>query len=344
MSNEYAINFKETLKVKRRSMGAGNRKKTKNLKSPNWLYPTAQENRYFLEMMKLIRKPLVDIVNANLQMNLSEWIEEKKRNDEIRKDSWIDEIRELLNTLRKKATEFLGADGDTPESTIVWETILLIAGAVYTFNKKQWGKVTSAILGFEYFTDDGWWDDVFKAWSEENFNFFKDLTSDYINSINETVYRGIRNGMSYKEIMKDIRGIDHKVFSKKRAKLIARDQVGKLNGQITKKRMTEAGLNLYIWMTALDERVRGRPGGRYPKANPSHWLMENKLCKWDNNYVYAEISEIEKGKISWKPRTGKMPKAIPGEEIQCRCGATPYYSELIDEMDKEIDQEKGGNI
>jgi len=195
------------------------------------------------------------------------------------------------------------------------------------------------ILGFEYYTDDGWWDDVFKAWAEENYNFFKDLTSDYITQINETVYRGIRNGMSYKEIMKDIRGIDHKVFSKKRAKLIARDQVGKLNGQITKKRMAEAGLNLYIWMTALDERVRGKPGGRYPKAIPSHWIMEGKLCKWDDDYVYAEVSEIKKGKIIWKPRTGKMPKAIPGEEIQCRCGATPYYQELIEEVDHEIDQE-----
>lgn len=371
MANEYATSFKEVLKARRMSMGPGNRKKTKNPKSNNWLYPQAQETRMYLKIREKIRKPLVETTNQVLITDLPRWLEEKKRNDGdesffinlnldsivkidnlpeafkwdsknkkiIRNDSWITELNSLISQLRHKSSSFLGADGDNIEGTEVWQVLLGLAAAAIVFNRKQWNKSVRPVLGFDFSTDESWQEEAINAWVSENYNLFKDLNDDYINRINESVYRGVRNDLPYSEIMKEIKDIDQRVF-KKRAKLIARDQIGKLNGQLTKKRMAESGLNMYIWRTAFDERVRGRPGGKYPKAIPSHWVMEGKICRWDNASLYAEKSEIKPGKpIPWKPRTGKMPIAHPGEPIQCRCTAIPYFDELIDEVDEEIRKE-----
>ncbi|WP_241971166.1 minor capsid protein [Actinobacillus lignieresii] len=53
----------------------------------------------------------------------------------------------------------------------------------------------------------------------------------------------------------------------KRARLIARDQIGKLNARLTQLRQQQIGVKSYIWRTSLDERVRkwhkSREGERF---------------------------------------------------------------------------------
>ena len=44
--------------------------------------------------------------------------------------------------------------------------------------------------------------------------------------------------------------------STSRATLIARDQVGKLNGALTRARHEAAGIEKYVWSSSKDERVR----------------------------------------------------------------------------------------
>lgn len=121
-----------------------------------------------------------------------------------------------------------------------------------------------------------------------------------------------------------------------RSDLIARDQLTKLNSQITKKRQTEAGVTLYRWHTAVDERVRGKPGGRYPNARPSHWAMENKICKWDDSTVYADtIEDALNGK--WKSRGSISGVQLhPGQDIQCRCWSEAIWDNVINEVNKEL--------
>ena len=76
-------------------------------------------------------------------------------------------------------------------------------------------------------------------------------------------------------------------FAGRRARVIARDQVGKLQGQIAETRMKEAGVSKYEWMDVGDNRVR-----------PKHEALNGEIRTWDQS-----------------------PK--PGEEIQCRCQAIP---------------------
>lgn len=83
-----------------------------------------------------------------------------------------------------------------------------------------------------------------------------------------------------------------------RAELIARDQTLKLNGQLTKIRMQNAGVEEYIWTTSGDERVR-----------ETHAAQEGKRFRWD-------VPPQDTGH--------------PGDDFQCRCTAYPVIQGLND--------------
>ncbi len=81
-----------------------------------------------------------------------------------------------------------------------------------------------------------------------------------------------------------------------RAALIARDQVGKLFGDINKQRQTNLGVTRYVWRTVRDNRVR-----------EEHEALDGDSIAWDS-----------------PPADGH-----PGEAVNCRCYADPDFSELL---------------
>jgi hypothetical protein len=324
-----------------------------NPKKINWLYPVSSEVKYIRMIREQVGRELKNIVNEEISLNLQAWIDEKKRFDSfnlktdeiIHYDTWIDEINQLIRELNAKVVGIFGNPEDPPEDSEMWGFLLLIAAGVFTFNEKQWNKITREFLGFEFTTDTAWWGDVQAAWASENYTLIKSLSEEYIGKLNEVVFRGVRDGLSYREIIKELNNSYGKVFGPRKdgkmskTELLVRDQIGKLNGLITKNRMQEAGAEYYTWQTAFDERVRGRPGGRYPRAIPSHWEMQGKICRWDNNSLYSNGQRDGKGKLIWLTRTGKMPFAIPGQEILCRCTALIYWEEILKEVDAGIEKE-----
>jgi SPP1 gp7 family putative phage head morphogenesis protein len=107
--------------------------------------------------------------------------------------------------------------------------------------------------------------------------------------------------------------MDRLGISERHATLIARDQIGKLQGQVTQATQQAAGVVSYVWRTVDDERVRGRPGGRYPKANPSHWALDGLTFQWDHPPVCGPGSQ----------------RGHPGHAILCRCFASPILPDDI---------------
>jgi SPP1 gp7 family putative phage head morphogenesis protein len=99
-------------------------------------------------------------------------------------------------------------------------------------------------------------------------------------------------------------------FAETRARRIARDQIGKLNGQIGAARQREIGATRFRWRTSRDKRVRGNPDGLYPKAKFSHWDLEGKVFEYAN------------------PPEG----LLPGEDFECRCYPEAYFDDLLDEL------------
>lgn len=328
--------FKQALKSYREQMGAGNRKQTKNLTPPNWLHPYSKEKMYYEKLKKEIFVPLNKYIWDILNVKLEIWLRETG-NIKDRADDWVNDIEEARRMFMNKANVLVGTYEEMKGGQL-WGIMGTVADETNTFNKKQWRKQTKRFLGQPFTTNEEWWEKTRKSWQQENFGLIRELANSEINNVKGAVYRGVREGKSLKDIKQDIEK-ETKSAKGNKAKKIARDQVGRLNGELTRTRQTEVGLDLYKWRTAKDERVRGRPGGKYPNAIPSHWAMDKKICRWDNNSLYADpYNDVgPNGRVqNWKTRTTKMPKTIPGGAILCRCVAIPYWQPTINEVDNEI--------
>lgn len=153
-------------------------------------------------------------------------------------------------------------------------------------------------------------------------SYIKTIPSEMIFRVADRVlqhYKGIpmpENRTLQKQIKEEFK------ISDNRAKVIARDQTAKMNTSITAARQQAIGIDMYVWETARDERVVGKPGGLYKKPSKlhrNHYIMQGKVCRWDDPTVYSD----DRGK-TWKKRTQEMPQNHPGQDIMCRCRTAPF--------------------
>lgn len=163
-----------------------------------------------------------------------------------------------------------------------------------------------------------------RTYSKEDFEVEPLLTdkgmSEYFQNVIDMNVSLIRSISEYQQpklkqaliamITKDARSQDiakmlEKEFNvtKGRAKMIARDQVGKLNGALERHRQEQLGMSRYIWRTANDSRVRD-----------DHARLEGKTFKWSKPPV-VNRSTGERGN--------------PKEDYNCRCWAEPVFDDII---------------
>lgn len=96
----------------------------------------------------------------------------------------------------------------------------------------------------------------------------------------EKIFR--ENGFDQQAMVKSLEG-RFKVANN-RAKFIARDQTGKIIGQLNKQRQTDLGISSYVWQTSEDEKVVGAPGGEYPEGTPghmNHFIRNKQTFLWN---------------------------------------------------------------
>ena len=206
--------------------------------------------------------------------------------------------------------------------------IVTIAEDINKFNENEWLAfkkiVGSMAIGDAFSGSEPWLKDALEKWATEQVVLITKATNDMRDAVARRIRDGVKKGSLQKDItakiMNDLPGI-----SFRRARIIARDQTSKLNAELSSRRMGEAGLETYVWSTSHDERVRGRPkdeGGIYPNAIPSHWIMQGKVCRWDDPTLWRN----EKGE--WEKRPAEAPSLHPGQDIMCRCVALPNWDEL----------------
>lgn len=326
--------FRQALIARRRKMTPAGRARSRNARGKRWQYPWALEKAYATTLEKWIT-PLVTAVEGYL----AKYAESILHGDSVRLDAlpgpgFVSMVRTLQG--------WVGAYFPDPSTNRSPSGIMMglgnTAAGIKSFAEKQWGKITEPILGFQFNPADPWWEPLRDKWADANFKLIKTISSRYIDAVNDYVEQAITNGWSYQTLMADIHSMGLKLKGWQ-VRRLARDQVGKLNGQISQALQEDAGVEWYTWETAGDERVRGNPAGRFPKAVPSHYLMDGVLCRWDDASVYS----VDKGK-TWIPRLPKMPKVHPGQEIQCRCVALPYMETLLQEADSIISKEKASPL
>lgn len=122
-----------------------------------------------------------------------------------------------------------------------------------------------------------------------NVQLIKDIPRQAVEKLKNSVLNDVAMGRRYEDVAADIeRQLD---VTESRAKLIARDQMSKVNASITETKQTALGITSYQWSTSGDERVR-----------ESHRDKNGRIFRWDDP----------------PGDTGH-----PGDDYQCRCVAIP---------------------
>jgi uncharacterized protein with gpF-like domain len=317
------------LKSKRRKMNPAQRKR--GLKPTRWLYPWTTEKRYAAAIRAWFR-PMRDYVKTYLKENSETILHGDSANLVVRQDATTGRsFNVMVRSLDAWVGQYVSDDPQRKRESPIYMGLGNIAETVYDFNEGQYEKSAKAALGIEFPVGEDWWPDARETWQDRNYDLIRSDLKRYVGQINDMTERAVTSGWSLSEMTRQMMAMDSKL-SEGRARFVARDQIGKLNGHISQRRMESAGLSMYIWSTSGDERVRGDPGGFFPDSVPSHYAMDGLLCRWDDPTVYSDD-----GGKTWRDRPSGAVKLHPGDDYQCRCTALAYWNEIVDEVDEQID-------
>lgn len=166
--------------------------------------------------------------------------------------------------------------------------------AISTWQKGQLRRQVQSVLGIDPIIRDPSLGTRMAGFVAENVSLIKSLPVQLAFEVEQLLTRAIQSGMLWKDLAKEL---DARFkFGEDRAKLIARDQVGKFHGQLAATRQQEIGCVRFTWRTVRDNRVR-----------PKHRQYEGKT------FLYT------------KPPDGEM----PGVPINCRCYPEPVFDEML---------------
>lgn len=292
----------------------------KKKKPPRMAYPVAIEHSYAQDI-SVTMKRLAYVALSYVERRLSTWIALSDASPHM--DGLDTELEDLLKEVEAEVERIFMAGGGISE---VAQYIASTASRVFQFKEEQWRSQLMVVLGTPLDTSASWWPEARQMWINENYRLIKSLSQEYITKLNTTLMTGFQSGWTFEEMVGAIRKLSDAITGY-RARLIARDQIGKLQYTITRKQFESIGMDGYMWYTARDERVRGNPVGRYPKAIPSHWIMDEKICKFSDPTVFSELG------YEWLKRYPSMPQVHPGQAIACRCTSAPYWLPILREAE-----------
>jgi SPP1 gp7 family putative phage head morphogenesis protein len=213
----------------------------------------------------------------------------------IRQDAgWQDD---LYDAFRKIAEAMVRPKQETIRN------MARVAPQINEYNKDQWKQLVRSQYGVNPTREDpGTYIPLMKTWAQNNALLIDDIPAKTAKQIQDLTIDTLLSGKTQQEMIDEIQDImgERMDVSDSRAKLIARDQVAKLNGQFTRERQTEAGVDSYVWRTVGDERVR-----------ETHEMADG------NTYSWSSPPEETDGNH-------------PGEDYQCRCWAEPILPESLD--------------
>lgn len=170
------------------------------------------------------------------------------------------------------------------------------ATAVSEFSKRDFRAIVRRAYGVDVVRgNESWLPDRMRAWEAENLELIRSIPQQTVNRLRSEFTNAVLEGRGLRDMTRAVQ--DSTGANRKRAELVARDQIGKLTSQLNERRQRDIGVRSFLWRTVRDERVR-----------PAHRARDGK-----------EFSYEEPG-----PR--------PGVEIRCRCSAAPVLPGLTAEQ------------
>lgn len=251
-------------------------------KPRKWLRPAAIEQEYERYLRDIARD-----VNGAIEAKIVPVL------GQLRQDDWRD-IPESTGWYERLRLAVADAAALVALPALA-ERIAEFAQRVSGFNARQFHTILRAAYGVDIFQSEPWLAEVLRQFEAENIRLIRSIPQQALDKLHGKVVQAVRQGTPtarLKELVREEYGV-----TTRRAELIARDQIGKLNGQLTETRQEGIGVKEYKWRGSLDERERDE-----------HVAREGQTFSWDE-----------------PPSDGH-----PGEPIQCRCWAEPVLPLLED--------------
>ena len=256
---------------------------------PKQAQPNTERLAYKGALLHLIA-PIMVLVRAHFVPMLSRLV--AKAGAVHDSADYPDDVEAALDRI---AYEYFKELGTKPENVA-----RAVGKRVSEKQRKELEKQTAKVVGnisLEPFTEPGIADRV-QAFVSANASLIKDVPRGLIADIKKRSIQSLRDGKRPEEIAQELE--DRWGVAESRAELIARDQVGKLYGEVNQARQENLGVTGYIWRTSEDERVR-----------PEHEERDGEHFEWDD-----------------PPEDGH-----PGFPIQCRCIAEPDLEALVSSLE-----------
>ena len=222
-------------------------------------------------------------------------------------------MEKVLSNIQKKFTEKERGFG-------LRRKLESLANLTRKLTIKEWKKAVHKTLGINIM-EDYYMGEFYRAtlekWVDENVSLIKTIPADSLSDMKNIVKEGFVNGKSTTGIMKEIQRRYN--MGNTHARLIARDQIGKLNAAVTKAQQQDAGIEEYIWCTTGDSRVRD-----------SHKELNGHTFRWDD----PPVVDAKSGR-----------RCHPEEDYQCRCRAKPVFrfGTFNAPLTLEVERKRKGN-
>lgn len=256
-------------------------------------YPMSMEREYIRIATGYLR--LVNqVVSEFMPQIKAAYFAEKERNR--RHDSLNDVLSAVLAVfpLMNRALD------EKTKQFDLYGKLKKLAAQTQKLSIREWKRVVQATLGIDL-RDDVFSGELYERmldlWVDSNVSLIKTIPADSLTGMQGIIQNGFVEGKPITRIVEEIQaqyGVD-----RRHARLIARDQMAKLNSNITQQQHRDAGCSRYRWRTTGDGKVRD-----------GHKVLDKKEFSWDTPPV------VDK-------RTGR--RCHPGQDYQCRCIAIPIF-------------------
>lgn len=275
------------------------RKRTRRM--PRQVPPLAVERAYGTEIGRYV--DLVRAIIDRLLMPELPWILDearRTREDDVRADAAGTRIREIFRRIANTAFDALSPVG-------LDRLAEAFADRTQAWNRKELKRQAEATIGVDVFANEPDLAALTADFVAENVALIRTVPTRYLEQTEGIVLRGVTSGALARDIGQQLQ--DATDVAKRRAQLIARDQIGKFYGQVNKARQAKVGVETYFWRDVGDNRVR-----------PEHEERDG------NEYAWTQEAAERLG-VEYLP-----PEEQPGQPINCRCSAEPNVDRLLESL------------
>jgi SPP1 gp7 family putative phage head morphogenesis protein len=255
---------------------------------------------YNVELQRIVKSVSRD-VNAVVMPVVRNLAPEYQRDAAITLDSWVDVLTAALRTVkhRYESPQFLAVVAD-------------IARRFVTTANNSNRRRTERDLGINIYSDSQTLQDYLAVSTADNVALIKSIPSQYLTQVESIVMANVRAGGRPSNIAKALQ--QQLGVTERRAKMIARDQVNKINSNLASMRIKDVGYKYFKWETSNDERVRDR----HEDVSERVTAYGKGVYRFDNPPIVDQ----------------NLPQ-LPGEPIQCRCVMIPISQEEVKENQRK---------